>query len=65
MLFGHIFRAFWPHILLLAASGLKTDIFKTVVEVFRVQGFQVLCLVSRAFVQLVSERKCVQRLSVG
>jgi hypothetical protein len=32
---------------------LKTDIFKTVVEVFRVQGFQVLCLVNRAFVHLV------------
>jgi hypothetical protein len=40
--FGHIFRAFGPHILLLAAGGLKTDIFKTVVKVFRDQGFQVL-----------------------
>jgi hypothetical protein len=40
--FGHVFRAFRPHILLLAAGGLKTDIFKTVVKVFRDQGFQVL-----------------------
>ncbi len=48
--FGHIFCAFWTDILcflvtLLVAGDLKTDIFRTVVKVFRVQGFQILCFV--------------------